>query len=493
MPTGEMNGFLYSILGDSPEPEFEAIANAAARLFDCPHALVSFVEAPRYWTKANVGTTGDHIASEQSFSTHVRRQNNLLLIEDASSDPRFQRHLLSNDCTPIRFYAGVPICISCQSDAPALPVGTLAVMSPERCKASLADMAPLTGLARAVAALVEGRLKASRERARAHSATIELTRHKHLYSQFRRAESMAAMGSWRLSLDTDTVEWSDGVWDIHELPRSSDVSLSDALDFYTPISREKIAEALRRAHVNGEPYDLELDLVTAKGKMRRVRAVCEIEYDDGHPIALTGIFQDITGRYRLQKKLERKVNTDALTGLSSREHFDSMSRKRIARAKAEGGNVALALIDIDRFKDVNDTRGHVAGDDVLRAVASVLEAEWLRGSPAARFGGDEFVLMLSDAALIDALPQTISRLLRELIHVSPNGDRVTTTIGACITDARKVNSRGLLLTADEALYRAKRECRGTGAIAGHVALIQPSGECNVDAAGTIRSEQRIAG
>jgi diguanylate cyclase (GGDEF)-like protein len=144
---------------------------------------------------------------------------------------------------------------------------------------------------------------------------------------------------------------------------------------------------------------------------------------------------------------------DALTGLPNRRAFDERLATEIARVNRHGGLLTLCLLDLDRFKQVNDTRGHAAGDDVLRGVAGNLGQ--LRGEDSAyRLGGDEFALMLIEAAGLGAQRVT------ERIGHAIRADRACDGVGASWGVAHfrpGDDAAAMLARADAALYAAKRE------------------------------------
>jgi diguanylate cyclase (GGDEF)-like protein len=188
-----------------------------------------------------------------------------------------------------------------------------------------------------------------------------------------------------------------------------------------------------------------------------------------------GVIHDIMDRYQFERRLVAVARTDELTGIPSRRAFNEELEVALDRARA-GAPLAIAIIDLDRFKEVNDQLGHATGDKVLQVMAAKLQAaRYLGDHFIARLGGDEFVLILRGRRTEDQLVQDIARLLADLRYSVPD-DRsaimVSATIGACVYGASYVNRASLLKGTDEALYRAKRMQRGTGAIAGNSTLIQ---------------------
>jgi diguanylate cyclase (GGDEF)-like protein len=158
-------------------------------------------------------------------------------------------------------------------------------------------------------------------------------------------------------------------------------------------------------------------------------------------------------RAELIDALSRASATDPLTGLANRRSFDAGLARELAGIRRHGRPVSLCLLDVDHFKRYNDTHGHLAGDQALVLVASVLRSE-LRGLDlAARYGGEEFVLLLPDTDL-DAAAGVAERIRSAVADLPAPGSPLTVSIGVaaategCFPDA-------LIATADEALYAAK--------------------------------------
>lgn len=186
---------------------------------------------------------------------------------------------------------------------------------------------------------------------------------------------------------------------------------------------------------------------------------------------------DITDRERMRRDLEasetalRKANanlkhlanTDELTGLSNRRHFMEELEREIERAHRYDRPLSLVLMDLDHFKSVNDTHGHAAGDQVLRAAAVSLRSVGRDVDIAARIGGEELALLLPETTQAGAL--TVAERMRERIeaewHRAPSGAafRITGSIGVASLGRGAATGEALLQAADEALYRAKAEGR----------------------------------
>ena len=178
---------------------------------------------------------------------------------------------------------------------------------------------------------------------------------------------------------------------------------------------------------------------------------------DGHVIELIGVTRDITERKTFEAELRNLAVTDTLTGVWNRRHGTELLTADLS-ARRPGQALSLLMLDIDHFKTINDTFGHQAGDHVLIEIASRLRRS-LRGSDmVARWGGEEFVVLLRDCALPDAL--RLAEDIRAAIAELPFGAMGSLTVSVGVAEARAGEDLTTWLErADQALYRAKRSGR----------------------------------
>jgi len=169
---------------------------------------------------------------------------------------------------------------------------------------------------------------------------------------------------------------------------------------------------------------------------------------------------------KMNLELRRLTQSDGLTGLSNRRYFDEFLSAEWRRAQRENTEVSLLMIDVDYFKPYNDTYGHVAGDNVLRSVATTIRREVSQPRDlVARFGGEEFAVVLPGAG--SALARLLAEKMRrdvaglELPHMgSAVSEHLTISVGvATLTPGEGLAETALIEEADAALYRAKREGR----------------------------------
>ncbi|MFZ4878113.1 diguanylate cyclase domain-containing protein [Janthinobacterium sp. Mn2066] len=174
----------------------------------------------------------------------------------------------------------------------------------------------------------------------------------------------------------------------------------------------------------------------------------------------------------LQKEnasLSHRANHDSLTGLSNRSFMEAELERAISEARVSNGKVAVLFLDSDRFKYINDTYGHAAGDRVLVTIAARIKQQLREGDLVARLGGDEFAILLkplrhsSDAMHI---ADNIIAGMAQAIDL-PTGNSIVTslTIGVAVFPDHAIDSASLVGAADEAMYRAKQAQRGTREVA----------------------------
>lgn len=459
------------ILDTPPERDFDVVAQLAAELLGCPIAMVSLIDTQRQWFKARYGLEVSETPLEQSFCRVPVRLNRSLLVPDAQADPQFRDHPLVQGDPNIRFYAGVPLRINARPDRDPVPIGTLCAIDNQARVARPQDLRVLESLGQVLETLLAARLSEARARHVADQYAQALAEKDRLHRQLEQAERMAQIGSWRMTLADGRVEWSPQLYAIYELPPGSVVVADEAYSFFPPEDRARLQDAVAQTLATSRGFDVEVTMVTAMLQERRVRSLGEMELQDGEPVAVFGVFQDITERHELESALREAADVDELTRLGSRKRCNAHLDQTIARCLAEGAPLALVLIDLDHFKAVNDRCGHAAGDDVLRRAGQALRASWLAGSFAGRMGGDEFVLLLTEPDLLADLSGTMRRLLTTLRQdVECPGMKapiaVSGTLGAAWLAPDCADRASLMSRADQALYQAKNAVRGTAAIAG---------------------------
>ncbi|UAW97652.1 GGDEF domain-containing protein [Halopseudomonas nanhaiensis] len=172
--------------------------------------------------------------------------------------------------------------------------------------------------------------------------------------------------------------------------------------------------------------------------------------------------REMEERARLQEALVRQATTDPLTGLNNRRQYEALFTTELARAQRKGNALALCIIDLDHFKQVNDTWGHSAGDQVLRSVAQLCRDNFRTIDILGRLGGEEFVVLLPDTDLATATriaERFIETLSAAPIPVGGQAIQITATAGVVQRRADEAQLESLVQRADKALYEGKHAGR----------------------------------
>jgi len=202
-------------------------------------------------------------------------------------------------------------------------------------------------------------------------------------------------------------------------------------------------------------------LVQSNNKTRLVELTCTsaLRHKNASMIVL---FQDITARLEMEKRLVHLANYDPLTQLANRAYFHESLSRAILRSKRSETSVVLLLLDLDHFKQVNDTLGHDIGDELLIGVAKRLKSMLRENDIAARLGGDEFAILIEDCkSNIDAeeIAKKIVLLISKVFIIQEKELSIETSIGISSCSKGDPNKETLLKWADIALYAAKSEGR----------------------------------
>lgn len=200
---------------------------------------------------------------------------------------------------------------------------------------------------------------------------------------------------------------------------------------------------------NGEIYTEWLSINVVKDERDRI-------------LNYVGVFSDITKQIAKEEQSRHLILHDALTGLANRYLLDQVLDLAVLNAKRTKKGVAVLYIDVDGFKLVNDTFGHLIGDDLLKEIASNISASIRESDLAARPGGDEFVVILENLSNIDSVMDVAKKIARPIaLEVDPS-IQVTFSIGVSYYDGKDVADSTLLMRqADEAMYEGKKSGKNT--------------------------------
>lgn len=212
----------------------------------------------------------------------------------------------------------------------------------------------------------------------------------------------------------------------------------------------------------GEKTEFETEISVA-GKMGHYHATYVPQYDDrGKVVGVNSLINDISDAKAVEKQLLALARFDTLTGLPNRNQINERMEQASARSQRTGRLMAVMFLDVDKFKSINDTLGHHAGDLVLQEFASRLRHCIRQTDLAGRLAGDEFVIVLEGLNMHSEAEMVASKIVQAMttpFDIEASSLMVTTSIGVAISSENKASANELLKKADEALYLAKKAGR----------------------------------
>jgi diguanylate cyclase (GGDEF)-like protein/PAS domain S-box-containing protein len=211
------------------------------------------------------------------------------------------------------------------------------------------------------------------------------------------AQRISHLGSWELDLMTNELYWSDECYRLlGKDPKTSKANYEDFVKVIHPDDVDMTLKAINASMIN-KSYDVQHRMVQDNGKIGIFHERGEVLFDeDGKPIQMVGTTQDITELKEAQQKIVQLVNYDFLTELPNRTMFSKQGEQILALAKHNKKTCAVLNMGIDRFKLINESMGHEAGNDLLTQVVNRLKQYPHDGDFLARLGGDEFALIRAD-------------------------------------------------------------------------------------------------
>ena len=425
----------YGLVGTASEEDFDHFAAVAADLLGLSVSLVSLVGKDYLTVKGRSGLDVNSIPRDVAFCAHTILSDDALVVPDMALDQRFAANPLVAGESGLRFYAGVPL-ISPQNGR---RIGALCVAGyAARPALDARETRLLTGLA----VLVMDRMELRRvEKARRDAQA-------HLDGMADAAPGAVVCAS----ADSSITHWNAAADRLFGW--SADEAIGQQLEIIIP-------EDMRAAHTAGmarlaasgnrafPSRIVELRALRRDGATFPAQITLTCWYVADAPVFGASI-HDITTRRAAEDRLRYLAHHDPLTGLANRARLTELV------ATASGSSGALALLDLDNFKDVNDTLGHGAGDVLLAEVAARLSGALRGRGTLARLGGDEFAMLLHEcdnAERASDLARELQASLDLPFRIAGREFRVGASAGIAAAPTSEAGS--LLADADLALYRAK--------------------------------------
>jgi predicted signal transduction protein with EAL and GGDEF domain/FixJ family two-component response regulator len=329
--------------------------------------------------------------------------------------------------------------------------------------------------------LLAGRLRYLLRSARTRH---ELERNK---SRLARAQDLARMGSFDWKRGDGGPVFSPEGLRVFGLAPDEKLPFRTLLRMLPDVERDGLVTVLHEVIKHSSVLARDVTVTLLDGRQRIVHVEAEPEFNEhGNLVGYTGIVQDVTDRRVAEDKIKHLANFDGLTGLPNRRQLIWRTERALEHARRLGHQVALLLIDLDRFKVINDTLGHGAGDELLMEVSrrlrscvrhsdqvmeSSLEAMGSRShrtlEAVGRLGGDEFVALLPEVADerdAERVAKRILDLMREPIFVGGQECFVTASVGIALYPRDGATMADVLRNADVAMYAVKSSGRNSATL-----------------------------
>lgn len=250
-----------------------------------------------------------------------------------------------------------------------------------------------------------------------------------------RSLAPAALGAWECSLANETLTWTDGVYDLFGLQRSSDIYRKATLDLYEERSRREMEQHRSSAIRTGQGFALDCRIRTAAGEKRWMRLIVGVGHQHGRPVRIFGSKQDVTAEKGLWSETATLVRTNSATNLAARRSFTDALRQFRQERGREPERFALAIFEIDHFPVIVESYGRAAGDDVIRSFGERLRRLFPDALAIDQTGPGAFALLLRMPGDKGYLASMLAGTRKLLCRPMPRGNAVidfTLSIGAAL-------------------------------------------------------------
>jgi diguanylate cyclase (GGDEF)-like protein/PAS domain S-box-containing protein len=306
----------------------------------------------------------------------------------------------------------------------------------------------------------------------------------HLSCKLELALEVSRIGVFEVDVENSTTLWDDRLLEIYGLTGQPNLQKPDQwYDLLHPDDRDRAIACIDENSGKDSTFSNAFRILRPDGSIRHIRARATPFRLESGETRILGANWDATNDITIQEELaevnrlaearnreleaakahiEHSALHDFLTGLPNRRYLDAELTERAARSGFGAVGTAILHLDLDRFKQINDTLGHVAGDHMLQHTAKILRESMVDGDFVARIGGDEFVILSCYDGSTDRLTELAERVIRRMRDPVPFENhqcRIGASIGIAFATGTSVDPKQLLLNADIALYRAKTQGR----------------------------------
>ena len=277
------------------------------------------------------------------------------------------------------------------------------------------------------------------------------------------SQRLGHIGSWFFD-ETRTLSWSEEMYRLYGVsPDTFTPTVECLLSLIQPDDQPRMKAWIEACAAGEKIGELEFCIKMPDGTIRSIMVHGEAVHDAGNRLKyMAGTAQDITERKQAEEKIQQMAYHDSLTGLPNRKLFSDHLGIALAQSQRNQQKIGIAMIDLDNFKGVNDTLGHDVGDLLLKATAERLSAALRKGDIVARFGGDEFALILPGLKVIEDATQVAQKIV-DSFHkpflIDTHQLAVTTSIGIAVYPDDGTDEIMLMKNADIAMYQAKQAGR----------------------------------
>jgi len=273
-------------------------------------------------------------------------------------------------------------------------------------------------------------------------------------------EEFGQVGFWRYDPRRDKHSWSGQIYKICGMkPYEASIDSATVMSMFHPEDRTLARSCVDGALNSGREFKIEVRIVQANGSTRYVKfAGKPFTNADGVVWEVFGILVDITDYKTAEAEWRHLAETDELTGVFKLRRFEELLQNEIRRCARSGRSTSIALIDLDGFKEVNDTYGHLVGNEVLQLFVNRLQSTLRDIDVVARIGGDEFAVLMPETVTHQTL-EPLSRIAAHLRNVDIDNNSHIISVSFCggvVSISPQSTVSDTLRLADSYLYTAKK-------------------------------------